>query len=90
MIRTFCDRCGVDLTPKRKTLAEVIGKALCGISDTITFALSNDQTPNYVVKRKDDVPVALCESCENAFKEFMSSAAKKNELTVVEDQKKVK
>lgn len=90
MIRTFCDRCGVDLTPKPKTIGEKIASAISGFSCSFSFALAGDREPPYVVKRTDDVPVALCESCENAFKEFMSSAAKKNELTVVEDQKKVK
>lgn len=54
MIKTYCDRCGKDLTPKPKSplvaFVESVAKDLKGF----TFSFKVDPAPEYVVKRADD------------------------------------
>ena len=89
MIRKFCDRCGVDLTPKPKSIGEVIGSAFKDLS--FSFSVRMKPEPVYKVIRDDDEEVHLCEKCQDAFKKFMKEGRPADDLSVKEiDEKMVK
>ena len=72
MIKTYCDRCGVDMTPKKPKFAPVTFQSLLSFAGTISGKFYVDNRPPYKIIRTDDKPVVLCKKCEKAFREFMN------------------
>ena len=91
MIKTYCDRCGKDLTPKQKSplaaFVESVAKGLNGL----TFSFKVDPAPEYVVKRADDQPCELCSECKKDFERFMRNEKDGNDCSlIILDEKTMK
>lgn len=91
MIKTYCDRCGKDLTPKPKSplvaFVESVAKDLKGFS----FSFKVDPAPKYVVKCADDQPCELCSECKKDFERFMRNEKDGNDCSlVILDEKTMK
>ena len=83
MIKTYCDRCGKDLTPKPKSPLIAAIESVARAMEGCTFAFKVVHDPEYVVKRADDQPCELCSDCKKDFDRFMRNAKDGNDCSVI-------
>lgn len=82
MLKKYCDRCGLDMTPRKKTMGELVSAAVKDLGLSFSFALRHE--PVYKVVRDDEEEVHLCKRCQDAFQKWMKAERPADDLSVKE------